>query len=193
MKYPLEITGKVLAVAPQFYVRDADGQLILYIRQKLFAFKEKISLFRDEKQTDLALSIQADRIIDFSANYSITDTQGVKLGSIRRQGMRSIWRASYEVTKDQQVIATLTEIDPWKKVIDNLLGEIPIIGTIISMLVNPSFMLKSADGQNLYRITKEVSFLERKFKIHREGQVEGLETLYVPCVLMMILLEGNRG
>jgi uncharacterized protein YxjI len=193
MKYPIEITGKVLAIAPQLYVRDADGVLILYVKQKLLAFKEKVNLFRDEKQTDLALSIKADRVIDFSANYSIYNAQGQAVGALRRKGMRSIWRASYEITQGNEVVATITELKPWVKVIDSILGQLPIIGVIISMMINPSYILKNAKDHEVYRIEKRVSFLERKFTIHREGRPEGLETLFIPAILMMVLLEDNRG
>ncbi len=197
MKYPLHITGKVFDISPQMYVRDDDGVLILYVRQKLLAFKERVNVFRDEKQTDLALTIKADRVLDFSAAYAIADAQGNKIGTLQRKGMRSIWRASYEITQGtdarNELLATITEVNPWVKLVDSILGEIPIIGTIISMLLNPTYILKNAQGHEIYRIEKRVSFLERKFSIYREGRAEGLETLFIPAILMLVLLEGNRG
>jgi uncharacterized protein YxjI len=193
MKYPLEITGKILAIAPQLYVRDADGQLILYVKQKLLAFREKVELFRDEGQTKLAVTVRADRILDFSANYAIVDANGQVLGNLRRQGMRSIWRASYEVTSNGAVIGTISETNPWKKVIDSLLGQIPLLGVIISMLINPSYTFRDTNDAPVYRIDKRVSFLERKFTIYEQGNAQGRETLLIPAVLMMILLEDDRG
>ncbi len=197
MKYPIQITGKVLAFAPQFFVRDADGTLIFYVRQKLFKLKEKVNLYRNEEQTDLALAITADRILDFNACYDIKVPMGSLLGTLERKGAKSIWRASYEISRgtDQrnELLATITEVNPWAKVLDSILGEIPIIGTLFSMLLNPAYALKNAKGFEVYRIEKRPSFFERKFVIEREGRPEGEEQLFIASILMMILLEGHRG
>ncbi len=45
------MTFKILALAPQIYVTDANGQDLLYVRQQLFRLKEKIDVYRDSKQS----------------------------------------------------------------------------------------------------------------------------------------------
>ena len=40
MQYPLELSFKIIALAPQIYVKDARGQELLYVRQKLLKLKE---------------------------------------------------------------------------------------------------------------------------------------------------------
>ena len=97
MNYPLELSFKLIALASQIYVRDANGNLIGYVKQKLFKLKEDINVFADEGQTQLLYNIKADRVIDFSARYNFTDASGTPLGSIKRKGMRSIFRANYEI------------------------------------------------------------------------------------------------
>jgi uncharacterized protein YxjI len=193
MNYPLQITGKLIAIATQLYVREANGNLVYYVKQKLLAFRESVDVFRDEGQRDLALTIRADRLLDFSANYKISDANGVVQGNLRRQGMRSLWRASYEITQEGRSIATISETNPWKKVLDELLGSIPVLGVILSMIINPSYTLKDLAGKPVFRIDKRVSFFERKFTIYSEGDAQGRDQLYVTAILMMVLLEDNRG
>ena len=64
MNYPLKLSFKLLAIASQIYVRDANGNLLGYVKQKLFKLKENIDVFADEGQTQLLFNIKADRMLD---------------------------------------------------------------------------------------------------------------------------------
>ena len=98
MQFPLQITFKILALAPQMYVQEASGRQIGYVRQKLMAFKESVTVFTDDTQARPIYTINADRVIDFTANYHFADASGRPLGRIRREGMRSLWRAHYVIS-----------------------------------------------------------------------------------------------
>ena len=80
MQYPLFISFKIVAFAPQMSVTDAAGNLHFYVRQKVFKLKEEVKVFKDLEQTQLAFSINADRVIDFSAQYNFTDFVGKCFG-----------------------------------------------------------------------------------------------------------------
>jgi hypothetical protein len=108
-----------------------------------------------------------------------------------------LWRATYDIYQgtDQrnELLATITEENPWIKVLDTVTEVLPVLGPIVSLIANPTYLLKNAKGFNVYRIEKNVSFLERKFSIHREGRAEGHEQLFIAAILMMIVLEKTRG
>lgn len=197
MKYPIQITGKILTFAPQYVVRDAAGVLMYSLRQKRLALQEDVKIYRDKSQSDLAIHMTADRIIDFNACYHIKIPMGLLLGTLERKGTKSLWQASYEISRgtDQrnELLATITEVNPWAKVFDSILGAIPIIGDLICLLLNPAYVLKNAKGFEVYRIEKRPAFFERKFVIERKGQPEGEEQTYIAAILMMILLEWQRG
>jgi uncharacterized protein YxjI len=197
LKYPLQISGKLIAIAPQFSLKDRDGQLILYVKQKILTLREKISLYRDERQTDLALTVMADRIIDFNACFDIKVPMGPLLGTLERRGASSLWRATYEIYQGteqrNELLATITEENPWVKVLDTVTELLPVLGPIISLIANPTYLLKNAKGFKVYRIEKNLSFFERRFSIHREGRPEGHEQLFIAAILVMILLEQQRG
>ena len=113
MNFPIQIVFKLLALAPQMYVSDASGAGIGYVRQKLLAFKENVTVFTDATQSKPIYAIKADRIIDFNAQYHIADTAGVSLGSVRREGVRSLWRASYVISVGESRRSRFTRKARW--------------------------------------------------------------------------------
>jgi uncharacterized protein YxjI len=102
---------KVLAIAPQFQIFDEQGGLLLYCRQKIFKLKEDIRVYADDSQTHEILTIKARSIIDFSASYDVFDAQQrVQVGALRRRGLRSILRDTWEILDaNDQVLGKVEE------------------------------------------------------------------------------------
>lgn len=195
MKYPIDLSFKILALASQIYIRDADGNLLGYVKQKLLKLKEDIRVFTDENQSQLRYGIKADRILDFSANYNFTDADGNFIGSIKRQGMRSIWKANYQIfdSINQQVLQ-INEENGWVKVIDSLTGEVPILGMFSGYLFNPTYIVSRMDSQPVMKLTKQPTFFESKFRLTPQTELsQPEETLVLLSCLTMTLLERSRG
>lgn len=195
MNYPLELSFKILALASQIYIRDAQGNLNGYVKQKLLKLKEDINVFADENQTQQLFNIKADRVIDFSARYSFTDDQGRLLGAIKRQGMRSLWRANYEISDAaSQLVMQIREEKGWIKVVDALIGEIPIVGMFTGYVFNPSYIVSRMDNSPVARVEKQPAFFEGKFRLEKLADLTNEEeTGVLLSVLTMILLERSRG
>lgn len=194
MNYPIELSFKLLALASQIYVRDSQGNLIFYVKQKLFKLKEAITVFADEGQTQPLYTINADRVLDFSARYHFAAMNGAPIGSIKRQGMKSIWKARYDIMDGENVVMTIQEENGWIKVVDALVGEIPVVGMFTGYLFNPTYLVARPDGTPIMRITKQPAFFEGKFKLEQIGQFHPQEELRMTLgVLMMLLLERSRG
>ena len=169
MNYPLNLSFKIVAIAPQIFVNDAQGSPICYIKQKLFKFKEDIQVYSDPTKSRQIASIKANKIIDWSARYFFTDPQGNDIGSVGRQGMKSIWRARYDVFNpgDEAADFKVQEENPWTKVFDGLIGGIPIIGAFSGYFFHPSYMATRADGTPVMRVQKQPAFFEGKFTIEK--------------------------
>ena len=194
MNFPLELSFKKVALNPQVRVGDASGQVVLYTKQKAFKLKEAVTVFADVEQTRPLYTINADRMLDFNARYNIADAAGRPLGAIARKGRKSLWRAQYEVTDGGGQPMTIQEENGWVKVADALFGEIPFVGIFSGYVFNPSYLLTSAAGAPLMRVSKQPAFLEGKFRIERLAEMSGPdETLAVLSFLMMALLERRRG
>jgi uncharacterized protein YxjI len=194
MQYPLQMKFKLLALATQIYVTDADDAPVMYIKQKMLKLKEHIEVFRDSTQQQKLFDIRADRVIDFSANYSFSDAEGSDWGAVRRKGMKSLWKAHYEIMQDGQIDMVLQEEKPWKKILEGLLGEIPVVGLVAVYLLNPSYVVARPDGTLLLRITKKASFMERRFEIEQLTEIPADDQLRsILSMFMVALLERNRG
>ena len=126
MNFPLNFRFKLFAIAPQIFVTDATGATVFYIKEKLFKLKETINIFSDESQSQQVATIQADRLMNWSARFNITDAHGQPLGSIGRQGFRSLWRAHYDLFDAKgDPAGKVSEENPFAKVFDYLLARSP--------------------------------------------------------------------
>jgi uncharacterized protein YxjI len=196
MDFPLDLRFKTLALAPQISVTDAQGRLLYYVRQKAFKLRESITVFADAEQTRALYRVEADRVIDFGARYTIEDADtGATLGAVRRRGLRSIWRAHYEVERGGATVFEAREENPWIKVADGLLGELPVVGLLSGYLLHPAYRLTAAGGAPALRMKKAAALFEGRYTIERAAPAaaEADERLAVLGLLMLVLLERSRG
>jgi hypothetical protein len=194
MQYPLKMTFRLFALSQQISITDANGLIVLYVKQKMFRFKEKIEVFADTEMKQKRFEINADRVIDFSANYHFTDIEGNDWGAVRREGMRSLWSAHYDVYDASGIDMTIREEDPWKRVVEGLLGEIPIVGFLVVYWLNPSYLVRGMNGEVGLRVVKKPSVFERCFEIEKRAEMDpDDEVRALLALIMMVLLEKSRG
>lgn len=202
MQYPLSLSFKILAVAPQIRVTDATGASILYVHQKAFKLKEAVTVYRSEAKQTALYTIAADRVIDFNAAYQIKDGTGREVGKLARRGRRSIWKARYDVFNAQgQSVFRVQEDSAWTKVLDSFFQEIPIVGAFAGYFFNPSYTVKADDpttaeqeGDPVMRLAKKPALWEGKFELQRLTDLETHdEELVLVSLLMMLLRERSRG
>jgi len=193
--YPLNLSFKILAMAPQISVTDSHGKCVFYVKQKLMKLKESVTVFTDAKQTEPLYFLNADQVIDFSARYHFTDTDGTTIGAVQRRGMKSLWRAHYDILDGNRTVLQIREVNPWVKVADTLLGEIPILGIFTGYLFHPAYVVTRAGDIPVMRLEKQASLLEKKFTITRQQTdlAPHEETRVLLSLLMMVLLERRRG
>jgi hypothetical protein len=193
--YPLTFKFNITTFHNDFSIIDANGETRAYVKQKMFKFKEHVRVFTNESETEIAYDIKADKWIDFNTVYTFFQPDGNSIGSVARKGWRSIWKASYELfdeNKNQDLL--IQEKNPWVKVGDALLCEIPILGIFTGYLFNPSYTVKRPDGTLICTFKKAPSFFGRKFELFKEDEFQQGEEERVKLGLtMMVLLERRRG
>jgi hypothetical protein len=88
----------------------------------------------------------------------------------------------------------ISEENGWVKVLDGLIGEVPVVGMFTGYLFNPSYIVTRPNGAPVMRLTKEPAFFEGKFKMEKLGEMTPPEETHVILsLLMMVLLERARG
>jgi len=124
------IRKRILSVmGGKFEIFDPAGNVVLFSRMKAFKLKEDIRLYTGEDMTTELLTIQARRVLDFSAAYDVVDsTTGQKVGALRRKGLKSMFRDEWiildayenEVGMIQEENAVLALI---RRVLSNLIPQ----------------------------------------------------------------------
>ena len=102
---------QVFALTGKFRIYSPQDELLLFSQQKMFKLREDIRVFTDENKSQELLLIQARNIIDFSATYDVIDSPtGLKVGTLRRKGLKSMLQDEWDVLDTQdQVVGLLFE------------------------------------------------------------------------------------
>lgn len=190
LNYPLTLSFKIIAFNPQVKITDASGQTVLYVKQKALALREAVKVFGDEQQTHQLYAINANKIIDFSAQYNITRPEGSAVGHVKRQGMRSLWKATYVIADQTGAeVGLIHEENPWLKVLDGLVSDIPFVG----MFINPAYLV-DLNGQTVLHLKKQPAVFEGKFLLTKRGEFsDAQESLLLTSIIMTMMLERSRG
>ncbi|TXE17089.1 hypothetical protein ES692_10540 [Psychroserpens burtonensis] len=195
LNFPISFTFHVTTLSNDFSAKDANGRTVAYVRQKMFKLKEDINIYDNENRTRLTHNIRADKWIDFSAAYSFKDAQGKEIGKIARKGWASVWKAHYElIDQHQKLQYHIREDNAWVKVLDSVLGQLPIIGGLTGYLFNPSYTVTDLNDQAICQLKKEASFFGRKFKLSKLKPIDHEDDERIVLgFMMMVLLERRRG
>lgn len=196
LNYPLDFKFKITTLASDFNITDRNGNYVAYVRQKMFRLKEDVIVFSDESRTKELFNIKANQWIDFNASYMMTDLlTGKKFGRLARKGMRSLWKARYDIIDEKdKPIYQINEDNGWVKVFDSFVGEIPILGMLTGYFLNPSYTVVDNAGKAYFRLKKMPSLIGRRFQLERLIDIDDEdESLVVLSFLMMVLLERARG
>ncbi len=198
INYPLQATFKILSLSPEVAVRDASGSVILQVKQKALTLREETTVFADEAKKIPLYKMLADRIMGFRAVHRITRlSDNTVIGSVKAAGFRSLWRTQYDITDSSDTtILTVREENPWIKVLDEVVGEIPLVGFVIASFINPRYLMTDENGTLLYRITKKRSLIDRNFTLEQvapDGHHSADERLVALALIQVIFLEHHRG
>ena len=196
LNYPLDLTFKITTLSSDFNITDKNGNYVAYVRQKMFKLKEDVIVFNDETKSKELFRIKANQWIDFNASYQMTEVENNKnFGRLARKGMRSLWKSQYDIIdENDQTKFQINEDNGWVKVLDGLVGEIPIVGMFTGYFLNPSYTVKDNAGKEYFKLKKMPSLIGRRFQLDRLIDIDDEdESLVVLSFLMMVLLERARG
>ncbi|MFN3021716.1 hypothetical protein ACK1KB_12175 [Chryseobacterium sp. TY3] len=196
LQYPLEFKFKVTTLASDFTITDKNGQMQAYVRSKIFKLKDDVQVFDSDSKNQVLYTIKANKWIDFNASYAITDPNtNTEIGKVARKGLRSFWRATYNVLDNRgENLFTITEENPWVKMWDSVVGELPLIGMFTGYFLNPAYIVKDQNGRIIFRLKKTPSLLGRRFVLDRLVDIpDDQESLCALSLMMTVLLERSRG
>lgn len=194
MEYPLKLSFKLLSIASTISLTDPSGKLVFFIKQKAFKLKEDITIFSDKTMTQPQYFIKTENIIDFNSLYTFSDSEGKSIGALKRKGMKSLLKARYDIMVNDQVLLTISEKNPWIRVLDALFSSIPFVGILSAYIFNPSYSIKRIDNTELVQLKKQPALFEGRFVIEKLNEfTPSEETPALLGLILMIILERGRG
>lgn len=192
--YPLHFQFRIGTFANDFVARDASGQTICYVREKIFAWRDQIKIYDDESKSNLLYELVSNKLIDFQQTFTITDYTARVVGKVRRKTLHSLWRSTFRLMdREDNHDHTIQEKNPWTKFMDGVFGEIPLIGVLSGYVFNPAYLLSNEEGKVLFELRKEPSFFGRKFTVDKLTDDTVDEERFVLSLMLMVLIERSNG
>lgn len=180
---------KVLKIFGQsFHVYDQKDQVCFFAKLKAFKLKEDIRIFADVQQHEELLRITARSVIDFGATYDIVDsTQDLKLGALRRKGLKSLLRDSWLILDvNDQEVGTIQEDGGGLALLRRLGG----FGTLIM----PQTFNVELDGQRVASFRQRrnpfIAKLDLDFSMDTERILD--RRMGIAAAILMGAIEGRQ-
>ncbi len=137
------------------------------------------------------------KIGTLSNDFTATDNTGKTIAYVRQKMFKlkeDIQVFDAEDKKNQIYRIAADEENPWAKVGDAVLSEIPLVGILTGYFFNPRYVVKDNNDQIVARFSKEKSFFGRRFKLEEVGKFKpGDDERVLLSLMMMSLLERRRG
>jgi uncharacterized protein YxjI len=73
------------------------GAMLAFAEQKRMAFKEQVTLYRDDNKTDVFAAFKARSVIDLGATYDVTDGNGNAIGLFKKDFAKSLLRSTWHL------------------------------------------------------------------------------------------------
>jgi len=168
-----------------FYVFEPDEQTLrFFVKQKAFKLKEAITVFDDESMKQELLKIQARQMLDISATYDVTTSEGVKVGALRRKGLKSILRDEWEILDaDDLTIGMIQEDSILMALLRRLLSNLIPQGFHATVNEQPVAVFKQ-------RFNPFIAKIDIDFSMDTQGLLD--RRLGIAAVVLLLSIEGRQ-
>ena len=182
------VRSKVLKIlGASFHVFDENGQVVAYCQQKAFKLREDIRLFTNESKTETLLTMKARSVIDFGVTFDITLPSGESIGSLRRKGLKSMFRDSWLLYSPEGVeLATMREDS-------GTMAMLRRLHEAFALLSPQKFQITKTDGTHVATLRTHFNLFVYRLgvSIHTEDEeVDELMVLAAACLIAAI--EGRQ-
>ena len=171
-----------------FTLSSLDGRLLASSEQKAFRLREDIRVMDGSTGGAEILHIKADRILDFSAAYRVTDPRtGETIGTLRRKGWTSMFRDSWEIL-DASGIARgrVTEDSGWKAAARRMVE-------LAALLLPETFHIE-VEGRIVGTMRQNFNPIVQKYFVDLTHDADAIlpRQLAVATVILLLAVEGRQ-
>lgn len=182
-----------------FHVYDPAGNVVLYCKMKAFKLREDLSLFAGEDQQAPLMRIKARQIIDFGAAYDVFDLTatsdsgaagegGAKVGALRRKGLKSMLRDSWEILDPaDNLIGAITEDSAMKALVRRFVD--------LASAFMPQAYHAEVNGQRVLEMRQNFNPFVKKLTcdFSHDPQHQLDRRLGIAAAVLLLAVEGRQG
>lgn len=193
LKFPLDIKFHIATFSNDFTVTDASNHSLFYVREKVFSWRDSIKVYRDSSKKEELYHLRSNKLIDFQQTFTIKDAKGNIVGKARRKTFKSFWTATFHIyDANDNHLYTIKERSGFVRMMDGMVGEIPVIGFFSGYIFNPKYVLTDLNGAEYMEVSKKPSFFGRKFKLNQFKPSQD-DSLFILSFMMMLISDRDRG
>ncbi|OAS15632.1 hypothetical protein [Paenibacillus oryzisoli] len=172
-------------VGAKIDIFDANERAILFSKMKAFKLKEDIRIYGDETMQTELISIQARSVIDFSGVFDVVDVEtGQKVGSLRRKGLKSIF-------KDEWIIMGPNDAEIGLMKEDNSL--LALLRRFLTNLIPQHYHIEIG-GTKVAEFKQNFNPFVQKLNLDFSADDKKLDRrLGLAAAILLIAVEGNQG
>jgi uncharacterized protein YxjI len=104
------------------------GGLVGFAEQKRLKIKERITIYTDSSKSQVLFEFNARKAIDLGSGYDVTDANGQRIGSFRKDFAKSLLRSTWHLEQPGRAAVTGAERNKWLAGFRRLWQWIPFIG-----------------------------------------------------------------
>jgi len=158
-----------------------DGALVAFVEQPWFRLRSELVMYADEAQLQPILVLKSRRFAAVNMEHDLYDAEnGQRLGVIRTQGLRSLWRGTWDILDgDDRPCGRIVEDGPWfwRRVFRFLPGRHHI----------------ELGGREVARIVQRFHFFRREFLVDILPVSDPIEPRFaIACALIAMLADLRR-
>jgi uncharacterized protein YxjI len=162
------VVDQVIRPIANLYRVSANGQPVVFVRQKKLAIKEDIRFFGDESETDELFRIKARAVLELGGRYDVTTPTGEPIGSLEKVFGKSLLRSTWRVLgADGQEQAIVKERSTFVAALRRAIDFVPY-GDLVPILFH--FTIDEGD-RHLGDFTRRVG-LRDTYDLDLSGDIE---------------------
>src|SRR4051812_10088321 len=164
-----------------YRVNALDGPLVAFVEQPWFRLRGELVMSADEAQLQPILILKSRRFAAVNMEHDLYDADtGERLGVIRTQGFRSLWRGTWDILGvDERPAGRMLEDGPWfwRRVLRFLPGRHHI----------------ELGGREVARIAQRFHLFRREFLVDILPVSDPIEPRFaIACALIAMMADLRR-
>lgn len=165
----------------KFHVYSPDGQVVAFVKHPLLRLKQEFTIYTDESQTVPLLHVKGRQLLALNMNFDVFDAAtGQMVGSIRRRGLKSIFRDTFELlAQGDQVVGVCEEEGAafLRRLFPILLGKWKI----------------ELNGQLVGQIRQVFRFFVKEFTLDLSQNQNRIDPRFaIALAIFALMMESNR-